>query len=294
MSDQPRTLRVALTQLSPTTDVATNLAQAAAVVREAGAASPDLVLLPENCIAIGTNDEMRASALRTDSPEIDALRAAAAEAGTTVVLGGFKRVSSDGQIFNTALVIGPDGNIAGGYDKVHLFDASVGGRDYRASSVETAGAHPVMITLRGVHVGITICYDVRFPELHRRLAEAGAEVLLVPAAFTVTTGLAHWEVLLRARAIENGAYVIASATVGAPGSSSFPTYGHALAVDPWGRVLADLGEQDHAWQMIELDLTKVDEARKALPVLRGVRPDAYAADVEVIDVSEREPKVRSA
>jgi predicted amidohydrolase len=126
-------------------------------------------------------------------------------------------------------------------------------------------------------VGITICYDVRFPDLYRRLALAGAEVILVPAAFTRTSGRAHWEVLLRARAIENAVYIVASATIGGAEDDAFPTYGHASVVGPWGEVLADLGEALEAYQVVELNIDTIDRVREQLPVLRGVRPDAYGA-----------------
>jgi predicted amidohydrolase len=288
------TLRVCLTQVSPGRDAQANLTAVLDLVAEAGPGA-DLLLLPENCLVIGTNAEMRAGAVTLDGPEITALRKAAADAGTVVILGGVKHVRSDGSVRNTAVVIDANGGLVGGYDKVHLFDAQVGGRTYAASQVETAGDHGVIVELNGVRIGLTICFDVRFPELHRRLALAGAEVLLVPAAFVVATGRAHWEVLLRARAIENGAFVVASATVGDSERSSFPTYGHALVVDPWGTVLTDLGETAPAWQVLELDLQRVREARSALPVLRATRPDAYDAPVETMRVAgSAEEEVRSA
>ena len=290
----PGKLRVCLTQLGPGPDPHENLAAAVALIRQAGPGS-DLLLLPENCLVIGTNAEMRAAAVTLDGPEISALRAAAGAAQTVVVLWGVKHVAADGSIRNTAVVIDADGRLAGGYDKVHLFDARVDGRTYAASQVETAGDHGVLLDVAGVKVGLTICFDVRFPELHRRLAQAGAEVLLVPAAFVVATGKAHWEVLLRARAIENGAFVVASATVGDAERSSFPTYGHALAVDPWGTVLVDLGEQAPAWQLLELDLDRVRDARASLPVLRATRPDAYVAPIETFEVGRSgDEEVRSA
>jgi deaminated glutathione amidase len=278
-------LRVGLTQWRPTRDVAANLAVAVAVIGEAGPEA-DLVLLPENGLMLGTNADMRAAALAVDSPEIDELRRAAKDADTTVVLGGFKRRDVAGAITNTALVIGPDGSVVGGYDKIHLFDARVAGVSFEASSVERAGTHPVILDVGGVRVGITICYDVRFPELYRRLALRGAEVFLVPAAFTHVTGSAHWEVLMRARAIENAAYVIASATVrgGDGGGDVFETYGHAMAVDPWGAVLADLGDAAPAWQVIDLPMAEVDRVRGILPVLAGVRADACGAAAEIIGV----------
>ena len=281
-----RTLRVGLTQLSPTTDLTANVRRAAEVVDQLAGDRPDLVLLPENCLAIGTNEEMRAAAVSEDSAEIDVLRAAARRAGTVVVLGGFKRIVEDGSIRNTALVIDAAGDIAGRYEKIHLFDARVDGQNFRASEVESAGDHPVVIDVAGTRVGLTICYDIRFPELHRRLALAGAEVMLIPAAFTARTGAAHWEVLNRARAIENATYVISSATIGAPEVAGFVTYGHALAVDPWGELIADLGTAPHGGVVLDLDLARVGEVRDSLPVLRGVRPDAYAATTEAVVVGE--------
>jgi predicted amidohydrolase len=284
-STTQRQLRVGLTQWRPTRDVAANLAVAIRLIGEAGPRA-DLVLLPENGLMLGSNTEMRTAALSLDSPEITELRSAARNASTTVVLGGFKRRDDQGRIFNTALVIGPDGSLAGGYDKIHLFDARVGGQSFEASAVEQAGERPMIVEIGGVRVGLTICYDVRFPELYRRLALAGAEVILVPAAFTQKTGAAHWEVLLRARAIESAAFVVASATVrGDDGTDAFETFGHALVVDPWGEILADLGVGGPASQVLDLALSEVDRVRTALPVLAGVRPQAYAAEPEIIGVS---------
>jgi deaminated glutathione amidase len=283
-----RRIRIGLTQWHATRDVAQNLLTACELIDKSAADGAQLVLLPENGLMLGTNAEMRAAAIRTDGPEVARLSAAARERQVTVVLGGAKRLVAEGQpARNTAIVIGPDGSVAGGYDKIHLFDARVGGQSFEASSVEQAGAEPVLLRLADVTIGITICYDVRFPELYRRLALAGAEVLLVPAAFTQVTGRAHWETLLRARAIENAAYVVASATVAGPArdADAFPTYGHALVVDPWGEVLADLGEKLNSYRVLDLDLGAVARARDRLPVLQGVRPEAYAATPRVLTIS---------
>lgn len=282
----PRRLRAGLTQWHATRDVPRNLAIACQLVRDCAADGAEIVLLPENGLMLGTNAEMRAAAIRFDGPEIAELSAAAKTAGVTVVLGGAKCVTSDGEpARNTAIVIGPGGEVAGGYDKVHLFNARVGGQSFEASSVEQAGGTPTLLSLAGTLIGLTICYDVRFPELYRRLALAGAEVIFVPAAFTRITGRAHWETLLRARAIESAAYVVASATVGDDPSDAFPTYGHALAVDPWGEVIADLGDEPLAFSVVDINLDTVASTRDRLPVLRGVRPDAYAADPVVLSVS---------
>lgn len=285
-STRSRELRVALTQWHVTRDLAANVETAVAMIHEAGQQGADIVTLPENGLYLGTNAQMRAAALTVDSLEIGALRDAARTAAVSVVLGGFKRRTDAGSLYNTALVIGADGEVAGGYDKIHLFDANVGGQSFEASSVESRGDCPVIVSIRGVKVGLTICYDVRFPELYRQLALAGAEVLLVPAAFTFTTGEAHWEVLLRARAIESGAYVIAPATIrDASGDDAFQTYGHALAVDPWGKVLADLGDARRACKVLSLDLDAVSQVRSALPVLRGVQAQAYGRVPRLIEAA---------
>lgn len=270
-------LRVALTQWHATSDVAANLATALSIVGEAAAEQPDLVVLPENGLCLGSNAEMRAQALAVEGPELSALATAAREADTVVVLGGFKRrVADDELVRNSAAVIDRHGRIAALYDKIHLFDANLGGALFAASSVERPGERPLLVEIAGATVGVTICYDMRFPELYRTLALAGAEVLLIPSAFTFTTGVAHWEVLLRARAIENGAFVVASATIRGSGDA-FETYGHALVVDPWGHVVADLGEAARAWTVVSLDLGEVVAARRRLPVLAGVRPAASTA-----------------
>ena len=282
-----RTLRAGLTQWHATRDVAANLAVACRLIADCAQAGAQVVLLPENGLMLGTSAEMRAAAIRLDGPEVGELRAAAKAAGATVVLGGAKRVTGAGTpARNTAIVIGPDGELAGGYDKIHLFDARVGGQSFEASRVEQAGSRPALLRLGGTLIGLTICYDVRFPELYRQLALAGAEVLFVPSAFTRVTGQAHWETLLRARAIENGAYVVASATTGSDPSDAFPTYGHALAVDPWGEVLADLGDEPLAFAVLDLNLDTVTATREKLPVLRGVRPDAYASVPATVTVGE--------
>jgi deaminated glutathione amidase len=274
-----------MSQWHATRDVVANLRKAVELIRAAAGDAPDLILLPENGLMIGTNDEMRAAALMVDSPEIMAIRESARAIATPVILGGFKRRDTDDSVHNTALVIGPRGEIAGRYDKIHLFDATIGGQKFEASRIEQPGTRPVMVVINGIRIAITICYDVRFPELYRNLALAGAEVFLVPAAFTFKTGEAqHWEVLLRARAIENTAFVLASATIRGRNRSedAFETWGHAMAVDPWGRIICDLGTSECSFKTIELDMGVLSEVRSSLPVLRGVRPNAYAIAPHVI------------
>lgn len=286
-----RTLHVGLTQWHATADVEANLATALDLVRQAASAGAELVVLPENGLMLGTNTAMRERALSESGPEVGSLRAAAAELGVAVVLGGMKNATPEG-VFNSALVISPDGSLAGRYDKIHLFDARVNGQSFEASTVERSGSRPVLVDLGSTIAGLTICYDIRFPELYRALALAGAEVLLIPAAFIHTTGKAHWHTLLAARAIENGCFVVAPATIrGGPDSEdAFETYGHALVVSPWGEIVADLGEAAPAVKVIELDLGAVEKARATLPVLRSTAPAAYATEPHLITVINNEEK----
>lgn len=282
-----RSLRVGLTQWRATRDVAANVELALRAVRDCAAGGARLVLLPENGLMLGHNTEMREAAFSEGGdPHLDRIAEAARENEVVVIIGGLKNRTDDGT-FNSALVYDRSGQLAGRYDKIHLFDARIGDQSFEASSVEQRGTQPVIVDIDGVAVGLTICYDVRFPELYRTLALGGAEVILVPAAFTRITGDAHWEVLLRSRAIESGTYVLASATVHGDGETpdAFETYGHALAVGPWGEVLADLGEESFATAVLDLDLDQVDAVRDRLPVLRGVQPQAYGAQIRRVTTS---------
>jgi predicted amidohydrolase len=279
-------LRIAVTQWHAGRNLHANSRIAEEMVGNCGRQGAEVVLLPENGLFLSNNAEMRSAAIDVDSEEIGALRRAAQQARVVVVLGGFKRRGADGNIFNTALVIDDQGRVACGYDKIHLFDATVGGQSFAASSVESPGDMPLVIQIKGIKIGVTICYDLRFPELFRQLALYGAQVILVPSAFTYVTGSAHWEVLLRARAIENGAFIVASATVRDQGDADkVSTYGHALVVGPWGEVIADLGEASAAYRVLPLDMQRVCEARGSLPVLRHVRPDAYTKIPRLVVVS---------
>lgn len=283
-----RDLRVALTQMQPSLDVARNLRIVLELVREAANQSADLIVIPENALCIGRNQEMREAAIHRDGPELEALRKAARDAGAVVVLGGAKCIGADGRIRNSALVIDTLGEVVASYDKLHLFNARVAGTVFNASAVEQAGDQMLIVEVKGVKVGLSICFDIRFPELYRSLARAGAQVLLIPAAFTHTTGIAHWEVLVRARAIESSAYVIASATIRGDHSArdGFETWGHALAVDPWGAVLADLGTAEQSVKVVPLRIEEVGRIRESLPVLTGGRYDVYAQRPATVKISE--------
>lgn len=278
-------LRVGITQWHATGDADANTDVAVRLVERAAADGASVVILPENGLLLGSNSDMRASAFTLDSPQIQALRDCARRCSVVVVIGGLKN-RTDAGVFNSALVLDRDGSVAGRYDKIHLFDAQIGGQSFEASSVEIPGSRPVLLDVDGVRIGVTICYDVRFPELFGNLARHGAEVLLVPSAFLASTGQAHWHTLLRARAIENLAYVVAPATVHSPDpgyDDAFRTYGHGLVVSPWGEILTDLGTEPEAVTVVDLDLDDVVDARRKLPVLTGRRdPAIYRSEPELI------------
>ncbi|MGV9745855.1 carbon-nitrogen hydrolase family protein [Rhodococcus zopfii] len=291
-----RRLAVGLTQWHATADPDTNLATALRLIEEAADGGAALVALPENGLMLGTNAQMREAAFDVDAVPVKELCAAARRHSVVIVLGGMKNRTVDG-VYNSALVIDRDGTIAGRYDKLHLFDANIGGQSFEASSVERPGDGPVLIDVDGVRIGLTICYDVRFPELSRELAAAGAEILLVPAAFVRSTGEAHWHTLLRARAIENLAYVVAPATVHSPTPDhvdAFETYGHALVVSPWGEVLVDLGEDPAVVTVVDLNLDAVAAARARLSVLSGRRGhEVYGAEPTIVAIKSDTKRERS-
>jgi predicted amidohydrolase len=278
-----RTLRVALVQLEARDDVAANLAHATELAREAAAGS-DLVVLPEYVQYRGSDAGYRASAVPIPGPTTEPLAAVAREHGCWVLAGSHAESSADpARPYNTAVLFDRSGAVAARYRKLHLFDVAVDAGPSDAESARvTPGDRAVVASVDGIGLGLSICYDLRFPELYRALSLAGAGVLAVPAVFTERTGRAHWEVLLRARAIENGACVVAAAGCGAGGPGAIPAWGHSLVVDPWGRVVADGGSGEGIVRA-ELDLDAVAAARRQIPVLANLRPDALppAREVEV-------------
>jgi len=237
---------LAVLQMTSGPDVAANLAAAGALIDSAVAAGASVVLLPENFNFIGRRDIDKRSVAETfgDGPTQSFL-AAAARRHRVWIIGGTQPLASaaaDGRVTNTLLVYDDGGKVVARYDKIHLFDVDVPGKPgetYRESAHVAAGRDVVVVDTPAGRVGLSVCYDVRFPELYRRLSAAGAEILVVPAAFTVPTGRAHWEMLLRARAVENLCYVAAAAQSGVHPNGR-ETYGDSLVVDYWGRVLARL------------------------------------------------------
>ena len=271
-------MRAAVVQLLATPDVDAAQEAADRLARKAARGGASVVLLPEKWSVLGRDEDVAAGAQPLDGSAVSWARALAVELGIDLFAGSVAIARADGRRQNTALHAAPDGRLAL-YGKLHLFDADVAGRRYRESDGEIAGDGLVVTTLAtdgATKVGMTVCYDLRFPELHRALAARGARVLTVPAAFTERTTAAHWEVLLRARAIENGVFVLAANQHGehAPGIRSG---GRSMIVDPWGTVLAQAPDEDEAVVLADLDLARVDAVREGLPVLRQRRADVAAA-----------------
>ena len=278
-----RTMRVALVQVEARDDVADNLSRAAAMAAEA-AVDSDLVILPEYVQFRGSAAGFRASAAPIPGPTTAPFEEVAREHACWVLAGSHAEASGDpDRPYNTAVLLDRTGALAATYRKLHLFDVAVddGPADNESARV-TPGDRAVVASVDGVGLGLSICYDLRFPELYRALALAGAKLLAVPAVFTERTGRDHWEVLLRARAIENGAWVLAAAACGPGGPRAIPAWGHSMVVDPWGRVIASAGASE-AIVLAEIDLGLADDARRQIPNLANRRPDALPPlrDVEL-------------
>jgi predicted amidohydrolase len=274
-------VRVAAVQLTSTADRERNLATADRLTRAAADAGAELVVLPEKWAVLGTPEETAAGAEPFDGPALTWARAAARELGVDLVAGSIaERVEGREKGSNTSVHVGPDGAVRAVYRKIHMFDVEVGGRTYRESAHEEGGDEIVISeTADGVELGMTVCYDLRFPELYRILAVRGARVLTVPAAFTLATTRDHWEVLLRARAIEDQAFVVAANQVGehAPG---YRSGGRSMIVDPWGVVLAQAPDAE-TYITADLDLERQAQVRRTLPSLANRRPQAYTWPQEV-------------
>ena len=271
-------MRAAAVQLNSTADKGRNLARAEELVRAAAADGAELIALPEKWNLLGTGEELLEGAEPLDGPSLGAARGWARELGVHLLAGSIAERPADAgasgwKSRNTSVLVGPDGSDLGVYRKIHMFDVDVGGVAYRESANEEAGDEIVTAPVGGVIAGLTVCYDLRFPELYRILALHGARVITVPSAFTAATGRDHWEVLLRARAIENQAFLLAPNQVGkAP--PHYESYGRSAIVDPWGVVLATAPDEE-CFVAAELDLEQQERVRESLPSLANRRPSAY-------------------
>jgi predicted amidohydrolase len=267
-----RKLRVAAVQLRSGLDPAANRAHATPLLREAAAAGARFIATPENTLRL---DRERARLLATagpekGDPELAAWSRIAQELGVWLLMGSGPIATGTGKVFNRSFFYDPDGKVVARYDKINLFDVTLGGgENYRESETVEGGGKAVLATgPMDAKIGLTICYDLRFAPLYAALAKAGAEIIAVPSAFTVPTGQAHWEVLLRARAIETAAFIVAPAQ-GGKHEDGRSTWGHSMIIDPWGKVLAKLDHDEPGFIVADLDLDSVSAARAKIPAWRG-------------------------
>lgn len=259
----------ACVQMTSTDDVEGNIAQASSLIRAARKAGADFIATPENTGIMAARGDLSIARARHENEHeaLIAYRQLAGELGCWLLIGSLGvRIEGETRVANRSFLIGPDGVVRASYDKIHMFDVTLAsGESYRESRNFRPGERAVCAELPWARLGLTVCYDLRFPQLYRALAHAGAGVLSVPSAFTRPTGEAHWHVLLRARAIETGSFVIAPAQCGThPGNRR--TYGHSLIVGPWGEVLADGGEEPGV-VLAEIDMAAVAKARGQIQAL---------------------------
>ena len=278
-------MRAAVVQLNATADRAANIETADRLVREAAGRGAQLVVLPEKWPLLGSGEQQRDGAEPLEGPAMSWARGCARELGLELVAGSFTELTAEGSRQNTSVHIGPDGEIRAVYRKIHMFDVTIGGLEYRESEHEEPGDEVVLSrTDDGLELGMSVCYDLRFPELYRILALRGARVLAVPAAFTLATTRDHWRTLVRARAIENQTFVIAANQVGEHPAGQH-SGGRSMIVDPWGVVLAQAADHE-GYIVADLDLERQREIRTSLPSLANRRPQAYRWPED--DASERD------
>lgn len=278
-------IRVAALQMRSGTEPEANLDALEALVAEAAAGGAKYALSPEVTVVFAENRDglARVAGPYENNASLQRVARIAREHKIFLHLGSLAVALPDGRFANRSVVFGPDGAVLATYDKIHLFDATLPGLTaYRESATYAGGDRAVVTPADGMQLGLSICYDMRFPALYRALAEGGAEVIAVPAAFTVPTGRAHWEVLLRARAIETGCYVIAAAQ-GGTHQNGRSTWGHSMIIDPWGEIVAEIDGDEPGVLFADLDLGKVKEAREKVPALANARPFS-------LSVNDRRPE----
>ncbi len=272
-----RRFRAACIQLRCGEDVAENLRVATDLIRDAHAAGAEFIATPENTsfMAADAGAKLQIARVEREDVSLGAFCTLAKELGIWLLVGSLAIKVSETKTANRSYLIGRGGNVAARYDKIHLFDVSLpGGEIYRESNTVAPGSQAIVAELPWARIGLSVCYDLRFPQLYRNLTKAGAEILSIPSAFTETTGKAHWHVLLRARAIENGCFVIAPAQ-GGRHANGRSTYGHSLIVDPWGNILAEAGT-DSGFISADIDVEQAHIFRTRVPSLQHDRPFASA------------------
>ena len=271
-------MKVALLQLNVTDTPEQNLPRTVAMVQEAAARGAEMVLTPEVTNCVSTNRAHQQQVLQHEAEDVtlEALRKTAQATGIWLSIGSLavKTEDPDGRFANRSFLISPDGEIAARYDKIHMFDVQISESEtYRESAGYRPGEKAVVAQTPSATLGLSICYDMRFPALYSALAGAGAQIIVVPSAFSTVTGAAHWHTLLRARAIETGCFVLAAAQTGTHASArnkTRDTYGHSLAIDPWGEVLLDAGTEPGVYT-IDLDLSAIERTRGRVPSLANSR-----------------------
>jgi len=267
-------LRIALIQFNANSDKTSNIARALVYANQAIDNGAQFILFPETFNQRGAQSIMRDGAeVIPNSPSVKPFVQLAKDKNVSILINLCQNSKqADTGLLNTSLLIHPDGSVAAQYNKLHLFDVDIEEKRFRESDIFQAGEEPVIGTVSGIKVGMSICYDLRFPELYRHYTQHGAKILCIPASFTRPTGKAHWEILLRARAIENQCFVLAPAQTGI-GANGIPTYGHSMAIDPWGTVLCKGTEQQEEVLMADLDLYAQEMLRRQFPVLQHIRSD---------------------
>jgi deaminated glutathione amidase len=267
-------LTVAAVQMTSGPDKKANIARATALTREAARTHASLIVLPETFDYRGDTADLGTIAESLPGSALLPLMDVARETGVWVLAGSVHEASpAGGRPFNTSVLISPNGGVAAHYRKIHLFDIVLGDRSVTESAKYQAGTDIVCTDVDGVRVGLSICYDLRFPELYRALADAGADLVCIPSSFTAPTGEAHWEILIRARAIENQCFVVAPGQAGV-GAGGIRTYGNSMIVDPWGRILARASAEREEIVSAVLDLREMEEVRQRLPALHNRKPTA--------------------
>jgi len=272
---QKNAVKVGICQMAVTADKTLNISKAKAMIWAAAAANCQVAILPEmfNC----PYQIELFSGFAEHYPEGDTLRMlrqTAAEAKIAIVGGSVAERDECNNVYNTSFIFDKEGNLLARHRKIHLFDVDIqGGTVFEESSILSAGQEMTVVSIAGLTVGVGICYDVRFPELSRLMTLAGADLLIFPAVFGWTTGPAHWELLMKSRAIDNQVFVVGAAPASTPGAQ-YQAYGHSILVDPWGNVLASAGSEE-TMMTVEIDRNRIDTIRQQLPLLKQRRPDIY-------------------